>query len=119
MFKNIALGIYHPGNSLLHRLQARTKLLVLLYLTIYFIIANRRVWHFAPYIVSVLLLLTAISLSAISFYYLWRRMRLLVLLSFLGPLPIVFSPHPTDTLLPTSRPVMLPSSQHPWIMSPF
>src|SRR5207245_8581359 len=99
---NIALGIYHPGNSLLHRLQARTKLLVLLYLTIYFIIANRRVWHFAPYIVSVLLLLTAISLSAISFYYLWRRMRLLVLLAFLVALPTFLFPAPSAPPLPPS-----------------
>ncbi len=116
MFKNIALGIYHPGNSLLHRLQARTKLLVLLYLTIYFIIANRRVWHFAPYIVSVLLLLTAISLSAISFYYLWRRMRLLVLLAFLGALPIVFFPDPSDTILHTFGPLLLTYAQIHWII---
>ncbi len=115
MFKNISLGIYYPGNSLLHRLQARTKLLILFYLTVYFIIASRRQWHFAPYIVAVLLVLTATALSGISPRHLWRRMRLLVLLAFLGAIPTAFFPDPTGTPLHTFGPLLISYSLIHWI----
>ncbi len=55
MFRNISLGTYYPGNSLLHRLQARTKLLLLVWLAIFLIRANNHFWHFAPYVVLVIL----------------------------------------------------------------
>ena len=57
MFQYIPLGTYFPGDSLLHHLRARTKLLVMLWLTIFFFIANQRFWHFAPHTAAVLLLL--------------------------------------------------------------
>src|SRR5579884_3402287 len=67
MIRNISLGIYFPGKSILHRLQARTKLLVIFWLVIFLTIANQREWHFAPYLVVGTLLVAAIALSSISF----------------------------------------------------
>lgn len=87
MFQNIPLGTYFPGESLLHRLRARTKLLLMLWLTIFFTIANQNFWDFTPYIVVLLLLLTGIALSGISPGVIWRRMRWLVLLALIGILP--------------------------------
>jgi energy-coupling factor transport system permease protein len=89
MFQNIPLGTYYPGDSLLHRLGARTKLLLVLWLTIFFTIANQNFWDFTPYIVAVLLLLSGIALSGISPGVFWRRLRLLFLLAVIGILPNV------------------------------
>lgn len=87
LFKNIALGVYYPGNGLLHRLQARTKLLALFWLVATLIIANQREWHFAPYIALVVLLGMGIVLAGISPREIWRRTWLLVLLLLLGAPP--------------------------------
>lgn len=91
MFQNISLGVYYPGNSVLHRLQARTKLLLLLGFMICLAVANQREWHFAPYIGAVALTLVGTALGGVSLRLLWRRMRLLVLLALLGaPLTVLF-----------------------------
>jgi energy-coupling factor transport system permease protein len=116
MFRNISLGIYYPGDSLLHRLQARTKLLVILWFVIFFIIANQRQWHFAPYIVAIILLFTAIALSGISPGHLWRRTRLLVLLALLGALPAVFFPDPSGKPLHSFGPLLITYTQLRWII---
>jgi energy-coupling factor transport system permease protein len=92
MIKNISLGVYYPGNSLLHRLQARTKLLVLFWLFVFLTTANHREWHFAPYILVGLLVIVATGLSGISFRHMWQRMWLLVLLAFLGSIANIFFP---------------------------
>lgn len=99
MLKNISLGIYYPGNSLLHRLQARTKLLVLLWLVVFLVIANHREWHFAPYIVVGMLIIAATALSGISFAHMWQRLWLLVLLAFLGSIANIFFPSANDQAL--------------------
>jgi len=91
LFKNIPLGIYYPGSSLIHRLQARTKLLILCWLVVYLVIANHRQWHFAPYIVVVPLVWVAIWLSGVSLREMWRRMWLLFLLLLLGAIPTLFT----------------------------
>jgi energy-coupling factor transport system permease protein len=64
MFKNISFGVYYPGNSLLHRLQARTKLLLLGWFTIFVTIANHHTWKFAPYIVLAISVLLGTALAA-------------------------------------------------------
>lgn len=87
LFKNITLGVYYPGNSLLHRLQARTKLLALFWLVATLIIANQRQWHFAPYIALVVLVGIGIALAGISPREMWRRIWLLLLLLLLGAIP--------------------------------
>ncbi len=91
MLKNISIGVYYPGNSLLHRLQARTKLLVLLWIVIWLTIANQRIWHFVPFAVVVVLMSIGIALSHISLYELWRRTWLLLLLIVLGAVPTLFT----------------------------
>ena len=80
MLNNLPLGIYLPGNSLLHRLQARTKVLILLWLMPLLFLSNQRQWHLGPYIVVVVLLALAVWLSQIRPGYLFKRMRLLLLL---------------------------------------
>jgi len=92
MMKNISLGVYYPGSSLLHKLQARTKLLIMFWLVIFLTIANQHQWHFAPYIIAGLLVIVATALSGISFRHMWQRMWLLILLAFLGSIANIFFP---------------------------
>ncbi len=87
LLKTITLGVYYPGNSLVHRLQARTKLLALFWLVATLIIANQRQWHFAPYIAVLALLSIGIVLAGISLHEIWRRIWLLLLLLLLGSIP--------------------------------
>ncbi len=91
MLKNVSLGTYYPGKSLLHRLQARTKLLVLFLIGVSLTIAAQRQWHFTPFIAVIILLGVSIACSTISFREIWRRMWLLVILTVLGALTVLFS----------------------------
>ena len=87
MFDQLALGVYYPADSLLHRLQARTKLLVLLWLIVFVTVANRQVnWRPTPYAGLVALVVAAIALSGIAPMHIWRRVRLLALLTAIGAL---------------------------------
>lgn len=97
MLRNISLGIYSPGTSLLHRLQARTKLLVMLFFVIALVIAEQREWHFAPIIAIGGLLCIAVALAGISIRELWRRTWLLFLLVIVGGVPIIFTTSSGDT----------------------
>ncbi len=106
MLDNLPLGVYIPGTSTLHRLQARTKLLLIGWLAIVLFLANRNPWHPGPYIVILALLLLAVGLSQINPGYLFRRMRLLVLLVVLADIPaLLFTPG--DTTLATIGPARL------------
>ncbi len=89
MLQHISLGVYYPGTSPLHRLRARTKLLVLLWLIVYLLVANQRRDHYAPYAVVVGLLALAVAGSGIGLGHLWRRIRLLALLAVLGAIPLL------------------------------
>ena len=104
MFSKISLGVYYPGHSLLHRLQARTKLLIIVWLAGVVAIANGREWHFAPYIAVGILLLLGIALSGISPRTLWQRLWLLVLLSLLGIIPAIFYSNVGTKVLTTFGP---------------
>jgi energy-coupling factor transport system permease protein len=84
MLKNISLGVYYPGGSLLHRLRAKTKALLLLWLTIFLTVANQRPGRFAPYAVAVALVFAGMALSGIAPGHLWRRVRILVGVAFVG-----------------------------------
>ena len=87
MFDQLALGVYYPADSLLHRLQARTKLLVLLWLIVFVTVANRQVnWRPTPYAGLIALVVAAIALSGISPIHLWQRVRLLALITAIGAL---------------------------------
>jgi energy-coupling factor transport system permease protein len=72
------------GASVVHRLRARTKLLLLIWLALSFFIANHKEFHFSVYAFALTLLLLALFISGASVNYLFRRMRLLLLLLALG-----------------------------------
>ncbi len=91
MFRNISLGTYYPGNSLLHRLQARTKLLLLIWLAIFLIIANNHFWHFAPYVVLVILAFAGVAAAGFTPHQIWRRIWWLVVLALIGAIPALFT----------------------------
>ncbi len=111
MFQNISLGIYYPGNSLLHRLQARTKLLLLVCLIVCLTIANQHEWHFAPYAVVVILLGIGVALSGISPRHLWQRIWLLTLLAIVGAIPTILIPDTLVNPLYTFGPFLFSFSQ--------
>jgi energy-coupling factor transport system permease protein len=120
MIRNIPLGVYYPGTSIVHRLQARTKLLLLLWLVIFLLIANHRIWHFTPYVVVLALIIVAIPLAGMRMRDMWRRVWLLLVLAFVGAFfslfanyenshPVLqFGPvHPMYSLLHTGMLVMM------------
>lgn len=84
MLKNISLGVYYPGASLLHRLQARTKLLVLLMLVVGLLVAGHSYWDFTPYFVAFFLVLCGIFFSGISWREMARRLWFLFILVAIG-----------------------------------
>src|SRR5436305_1731928 len=117
MFKNISLGIYYPGDSILHRLQARTKLLLMLWFFACLVIANHHEWHFLPYIAAALLLFAGVAISGSSGRHMWQRMRLLVLLALIGAIPTVFFPDSTGRgALSTFGPLLFSYGLLRWIL---
>jgi energy-coupling factor transport system permease protein len=107
MLRNISLGVYYPGSSPLHRLQARTKLLLLIGIIMWLILASHNLWHFAPYIAVVALICLSAILSGISLRELGRRMSILVALAIIGVLSGLFRlPEPGDKLLATIGPLV-------------
>ncbi|MCR4771833.1 MAG: energy-coupling factor transporter transmembrane protein EcfT [Oscillospiraceae bacterium] len=75
MFKDITMGQYFPGNTVIHRLDPRTKLvLTLLYIIVLFV--AKGIWSYA------------VMLAFLSVCVILSRIRLSVLLS--GAKPIVF-----------------------------
>lgn len=107
MFKNVSLGIYYPGNSILHRLQARTKLLAMLVLIVSLIIANRHQWHFAPYIAILLLLAAGIVCSRISPREIWRRSWLLMAFLALGAISLLPTKEADARVLSSLGPLLM------------
>lgn len=76
MFRDITIGQYYPGNSILHRLDPRVKLLgVIVYIAILFIINNIWALIFPAVILGVMIAISKIPLS-----YILRGMRMLVVL---------------------------------------
>ncbi|HEV2579887.1 MAG TPA: energy-coupling factor transporter transmembrane component T [Ktedonobacteraceae bacterium] len=112
MFNLVALGVYYPGNSIMHRLQARTKLLLIVWFAVLFTIANQRFFHFAPYLLAIALVFGSIALGGISPGYMWRRLRLLILFSVIGIIPTLLffsSSDQTHPPLGTYGPLLLPN----------
>ncbi|MEO7022497.1 MAG: energy-coupling factor transporter transmembrane component T [Ktedonobacteraceae bacterium] len=90
--KNVSLGVYYPGSSLLHRLQARTKLILMLVVMVALVIAGHSYWDFTPYFVALVLVLAGIACSGISVQEIWRRLWLLVVIVALGTCLGLFVP---------------------------
>lgn len=81
MLKDITLGQYFPGNSFIHRLDPRTKILIMVaYVVLVFVIQN-----FYGYIALTLFLCLCVGASKISPKYLIKGLRpILVFIVFTG-----------------------------------
>lgn len=81
MLKDITLGQYFPGNSIIHRLDPRTKILIMLvYIVIVFLVQN-----FFGYIILTAFLTTCIIASKISPKYVIKGLKpILVFILFTG-----------------------------------
>ncbi len=90
MLRNVTLGTYYPGKSVIHRLQARTKLLALFWMIGCLLVANQRLWHFATIILLLAFFCVSVALARIPARDIWRRMWLLVLLLVIGSISTLF-----------------------------
>lgn len=92
MLDNLPVGSYIPHDSVIHRLRARTKLLLLCWLAFSFFVANHKVFHYGVYGFSFALLILTLALSGANAGYIWRRMRLLfVLMAFSVPFLLMWT----------------------------
>jgi energy-coupling factor transport system permease protein len=96
MLDNLPVGSFLPHDSVIHRLRARTKLLLLGWLAVAFFVANHKRFHYGVYGMSFALLLLTLWLSGANPGYIWRRMRLLLVLMALGlPFILMWTTGPT------------------------
>jgi energy-coupling factor transport system permease protein len=96
MLDNLPVGSYISGKSFVHRLRARTKLLLLIWLALSFFVANHKVFHYGVYGLSFALLLFTLLLSGASLRYLLHRVRLLLILLAIGvPFILMWTTGPT------------------------
>ena len=85
MLKDITLGQYFPGNSVVHRLDPRTKLLMLVVYIVTLFLAN----NWAAYLLVLAFLITVIAISSIPLKAIVRGMKpLVMILIFTGILNI-------------------------------
>lgn len=88
MLKDITLGQYFPGNSVIHRLDPRTKLVMLVVYIVALFLASGP----ASYALMLVLLLTSIRISGIPGKAFLRGMKpLLFILIFTGILNLLFT----------------------------
>ncbi|HEX7736316.1 MAG TPA: energy-coupling factor transporter transmembrane component T [Ktedonobacteraceae bacterium] len=81
LLKNVSFGVYYPGTSFLHRLQARTKLLAMVMCLCALLIDQFFFYgHLAPYGMALLLIVCGVACSGISVLEIARRMWLLLLI---------------------------------------
>ena len=89
MLKDITLGQYFPGNSVVHRLDPRTKLILL----VVYIIALFTAGSWLSYGVTLVFLVAVIKISTIPVKSIVRGMKpLVVILIFTGVLNLFFTP---------------------------
>jgi len=89
MLKDITLGLYFPGNSLVHRLDPRTKLLAL----IAYIVALFTAGDWLSYGIVFAFLASCIAISKIPVKAIVRGMKpLVIILVFTGLLNLLFTP---------------------------
>ena len=88
MLKDITLGQFFPGNSVIHRLDPRTKLLMLIVYIVSLFVAN----NWASYLLVFSFLVTVIAISHIPLKSIFRGMKpLIFILVFTGILNIFFT----------------------------
>jgi len=98
VLKNLALGVYYPGDGFLHRLQARTKLLALFWFFLVLAIANHHEGRIAPHLAVTAVAVLAAYSSSVPVSHIWQRARFLAIL--LGSILIWV------ILFPTGNPVL-------------
>ena len=119
MLQNVSLGVYLPGNSLLHRLQARTKFLLIIGLTVSVFIANHRPDNLAPYAVLAILAGIGMAFSGIAPGQMWRRLRFLLFLMVLGAIPSLYSTDGTFQVIYAIGPYDISYTQLHWAIATF
>ena len=88
MLKDITLGQYFPGNTVVHRLDPRTKLL----LVIVYIVALFLCKWFVSYAVALAFLVTAVALSRIRLKALFKGLKpLIIIIIFTALLNLFYS----------------------------
>lgn len=120
MLSQLPVGTYIPRESLVHRLRARTKLLLLLWLAVSVFLANHKMFHFGVFILAFGLLAVAIILARMPLNYIWRRMRLLLILLAIGiPFSLAWTPGDTwRTFGPLRFSIPLPWGEVPLSLGP-
>ena len=76
MLKDITLGQYYPGNSVVHRLDPRTKILI----TIAFLIGLFTVNTWLGFIPITLFMIIAIAISGVPFSFVLKGLKAIILL---------------------------------------
>lgn len=88
MLKDITLGQYFPGNSVIHRLDPRTKLIILVVYIVALFLAN----NWISYGIMLGFLITVIAISTIPVKSILRGMKpLLIIMIFTGVLNLFFT----------------------------
>ena len=88
MLKDITLGQYFPGDTVVHRLDPRTKLL----LVIVYIVALFLCKWFVSYVVALAFLVTAVALSRIRLKALFKGLKpLIIIIIFTALLNLFYS----------------------------
>ena len=79
MIRDITLGQYYPGNSVIHKLDPRVKILAaLLYIVALFVVDK-----FSGFIVAIVLLEAVIIISRVPRKYIWRGLKpVLIIIAF-------------------------------------
>ena len=95
MLKDITLGQFFPGDSIIHRLDPRTKLiLTILFITVLFICRG-----FVPYAVMTVFLFSIICVTGISIRLIFKSIRpILILLIFTAVLNVFYTNSGTELL---------------------
>lgn len=82
MLKNITIGQYFPGNTIIHKLDPRIKILI----TLIFIITLFFIDSFTPYLFVIAFILTSIFLSKVPLKYILKGLKplfIIILITFL------------------------------------
>ena len=79
MIRDITLGQYYPGNSVIHKLDPRVKILAaLLYIVVLFVVNK-----FSGFIVAIVFLEAVIIISKVPRRYIWRGLKpVLIIIAF-------------------------------------
>ena len=79
MIRDITLGQYYPGNSVIHKLDPRVKILAALLYIVALFVVNK----FSGFIVAIVFLEAVIIISKVPRRYIWRGLRpVLIIIAF-------------------------------------